>query len=193
MGDVNFLNLEYFLLRVYHLYTGAGVGSFDLAAQLFTLWQGITFIGLFISLVLVVLTVWARVRAVIVEHEGFHQLEVAAAHAAAAREESKGNARWERVIDLMKSPEESNWRLAIIEADSLLEELLNNQGYIGDTVGEKLKSANPQQFSTLDVAWRAHKVRNAVAHLGAAYPLTEREARATIDYYARVFEEFGII
>ena len=59
--------------------------------------------------------------------------------------------------------------------------------------GEKLRDANPLQFSTLDLAWQAHKVRNDIAHAGEGFHLSEREANATIDLYRRVFEEFDFI
>ena len=60
-------------------------------------------------------------------------------------------------------------------------------------MGDKLKNANPLTFTTLDLAWQAHKVRNAIAHMGDTYPLTERDTHATIDLYRRVFEEFNYI
>ena len=48
-------------------------------------------------------------------------------------------------------------------------------------------------MTTLDLAWKAHKMRNDVAHSGEKLPLSERDVRSTIDYYKRVFEEFGAI
>ena len=47
-----------------------------------------------------------------------------------------------------------------------LDDLLSVRGFVGETLGEKLKGANQQQFATLDLAWEAHKMRNALAHLG---------------------------
>ena len=192
MDGVDFLNLEYILLRVYKLFTGVGASTSDLPSQAVALWGEITIAGLVLALILFVATIWFLIRTVIIEHEGFHRREEEE-RKHGLREEAKGNARWERVVALASTGEEDNWRLAIIDADSMLEELLDSQGYPGETMGDKLKSGNPLQFTTLDLAWQAHKVRNAVAHLGQAYPLSERETRATIDFYARVFEEFGVI
>ena len=192
MDGVDFLNLEYILLRVYKLFTGAGASTSDLPSQAVALWGEITMAGLVLALILFIAAVWFLIRTVIIEHEGFHR-RAEEERKQGLREEAKGNTRWERVVALASSPEEDNWRLAIMDADSMLEELLDSQGYPGETMGDKLKSGNPLQFTTLDLAWQAHKVRNAVAHLGQAYPLSERETRATIDFYARVFEEFGVI
>jgi hypothetical protein len=60
-------------------------------------------------------------------------------------------------------------------------------------VGERLRDANPLQFTTLDLAWKAHKVRNDIAHAGESYQLSQRDTHATIDYYRRVFEELHYI
>ena len=86
-----------------------------------------------------------------------------------------------------------DWKLAIIEADVLLERMLDKAGYAGNTVGEKLKSASVRSFTTLDDAWRAHRVRNQIAHGGADFVLTQKTAHETIVLYERVFKEFHVI
>jgi hypothetical protein len=103
------------------------------------------------------------------------------------------NERWERVITHINSANASDWRLAIIEADVMLDELLKTIGAHGDSLGERLKSIDNSEMTTLDNAWEAHRVRNQVAHQGADYPLSEREAKRAISLYESVFREFKII
>lgn len=103
------------------------------------------------------------------------------------------NDKWQTVLNHMNSSHTADWRLAIIEADVMLEEVLRALGYPGDSVGEMLKSTNKNEFSTLDEAWEAHKVRNAIAHSGADFPLNERETKHTIGLFEKVFQEFGVI
>ena len=142
---------------------------------------------------LLVLTVYVRIRLEQVEHHGFAEL-AEKEHERRVQHETHGNSpQWEAIAALAASPNESDWRRAILEADIMLAGLLTAQGYPGSTLGEQLKNANPLQFTTLDLAWEAHRMRNAIAHLGEAFPLSERDARATIDQYRRVFEEFGYI
>jgi hypothetical protein len=95
------------------------------------------------------------------------------------------------VRELANTTNESDWRLAILEADIMLNDLLKEQGYRGEGIGERLRDANPLQFATLDLAWQAHKVRNDIAHAARDFHLSQREANATIDLYRRVFEEFN--
>lgn len=102
------------------------------------------------------------------------------------------NEEWDKILALMNSDNPSDWKLAIIEADVLLDELVTRMGYKGDNLGEKLKTVEPSDFLTLDLAWEAHKVRNAIAHQGG-YTLTKREARRVIDLFQKVFEEFHFV
>ncbi len=102
------------------------------------------------------------------------------------------NARWQDVLAHSESNQPSDWKLAIIEADIILEELLSELGYAGVSVGDKLKSA-PSSFRTIEQAWRAHSVRNRIAHEGANFELSEMLARQTIAEYKMVFDEFDFV
>ncbi|MBI4121227.1 MAG: hypothetical protein HY457_03160 [Parcubacteria group bacterium] len=103
------------------------------------------------------------------------------------------NLKWHRVLDYCDSQSESDWRLAIMEADTMLDEVLDTAGYVGDTLGEKLKRSVVGDFKTLNEAWEAHKVRNQIAHEGANFQLTKRETERVINLYRKVFEEFHFV
>ncbi len=101
--------------------------------------------------------------------------------------------RWQRIFDEISSDDPGKWRLAILEADIMLNELLDTLGYKGETMADKMKQIDVSMFNTIDYAWEAHKIRNMVAHEGSAFELTEREARRVIRMYERVFHEFKFI
>jgi hypothetical protein len=117
----------------------------------------------------------------------------AALGAETAKPLAEKNDKWVRVIEHLNSTNPSDWRLAIIEADVMLDELLTANRYHGDSVGEKLKSVEPGDMKTLDAAWEAHKVRNRIAHSGSDFELTEREAKRVIALFESVFKEYQII
>jgi hypothetical protein len=106
---------------------------------------------------------------------------------------AKVNEKWTRVIEHLNSTNPSDWRLAIIEADIMLDELLTSLRYHGDSIGEKLKAVEPSDMKTLDAAWEAHKVRNRIAHAGSDFELNEREAKRVIALFESVFKEYQII
>lgn len=110
-----------------------------------------------------------------------------------AQDVSRTQLRWQRVMEHANSPDEHQWRLAILEADIMLNDLLDMLGYRGETMADKLKQVNRAQFNSIDGAWEAHRVRNRVAHESAEHPLTEREKNQVIGMFASVFREFNLI
>jgi hypothetical protein len=100
--------------------------------------------------------------------------------------------RWENAMKNVESPNENDWKQAIIDADIILDDLLTKMGYRGESIGEKLKRVATGDMKTLNDAWEAHKVRNDIAHT-PGFVLSQHEARQTIARYRRVFEEFFYI
>ncbi len=101
--------------------------------------------------------------------------------------------RFAELQEHLDSENPNDWKLAIIEADIILDDVLKRQGYAGTSLGERLKSISPSVLASLDDAWQAHKVRNEIAHAGAEFVLTHKIARETIMQYNRVFKELGIM
>ena len=101
--------------------------------------------------------------------------------------------RWNRIMEHAQSSDEHKWRLAILECDIMLNELLDLQGYKGETIAEKMKQVSRTNFNTIDDAWEAHKVRNKVAHEGTEFHIDERTKNNVINLYQRVVKEFGFI
>jgi hypothetical protein len=104
----------------------------------------------------------------------------------------KKSSRLDDVLMHIASPHPNDWKLAIIEADIILDDTLKQRGFAGNSLGERLKSLSSTQLGSLNEAWEAHKVRNRIAHEGADFVLTKRIAEDTISRYRRVFNELGV-
>ncbi|HET8574734.1 MAG TPA: hypothetical protein VFM02_01005 [Candidatus Paceibacterota bacterium] len=109
------------------------------------------------------------------------------------KEEKSSHPRFDRVLEHLNAGNEAQWRVAIIEADNILYEILRRAGFPGETLGEMLTNANPQAFRTLEDAWEAHKIRNMIAHQGFDFRLNRHEAHRVINLYKKVFEEFDYL
>ncbi len=101
--------------------------------------------------------------------------------------------KWEKILEYLNSTNPSDWQLAIIEADAMLDEVLRAKGYMGESLGEILKTLTKDELLTLDDAWEAHKMRNTIAHPPPDFQLNERETRHIITLFENVFKEFGVI
>ncbi len=187
--ETGFLNLEYFFYTVYRLFSGTDVSA--LPERFAEIVNTLQFVGIALSIVLFAALIYTKMRASQVHHAIGHareeEMEEVIEH------EKVKNERWGHVMNLINSSNSSDWRQAILEADIVLGLLLEERQIPGDTIGDKLKAVNRSHFTTLDLAWEAHKVRNEIAHAGSSYELTQREARRAIDLFRRVFEEFDHI
>lgn len=186
------INIE----SIVRFFYGKAVGG-DISGVANTLeywWNIYSIIAILVSLVFFVGFIYAKIRygqLAEIEHHAFHQAEhYWATHHAHA--ETK-NSRWDIIQRRVAENSPESWRVGIIEADILLDETLTGAGYVGTSIGEKLKSANPQSFTTLQDAWEAHKVRNEIAHAGSDFILTKKSAQETMVRFERVFREFGVI
>lgn len=100
------------------------------------------------------------------------------------------DSKWDKVIEHADSDNPNDWKVAILEADIILGDMLDHLGYVGDSIGEKLKQVEKSDFLTLDKAWEAHKVRNAIAHEGGQFLINHREVLRILELYKDVFDEF---
>ncbi len=103
------------------------------------------------------------------------------------------NETWEHIRSKLLSESQSDWRLAIIEADIYLDRVLDTRGVPGDTLGDKLKNVSPDILPSVQIAWEAHKVRNRIAHDGADFALTMPESRRVLSYFEIVFRDLQVI
>ncbi|MBD3245142.1 MAG: hypothetical protein GF335_04065 [Candidatus Moranbacteria bacterium] len=72
---------------------------------------------------------------------------------------------WEKIQSKLNSHNPNEWKLAIIEADKLLDKALEDFGAPGFSTGDKLKNVTQGDMEgNLDQAWQAHKVRNNIVH-----------------------------
>lgn len=102
--------------------------------------------------------------------------------------------QWQVVLNHINSESPAEWKLAILEADNMLDSILESEGYRGETIGEKLKVVEPVDLASYNEAWEAHKVRNQIAHEGAAtMDFSKKMARDTIGKFEKVFKELGYI
>lgn len=198
-GPVHFLNIEYFFYLLYtwlfgphSVAAGTSGPTFAFVGPLIaSVWVGMTIIGYFVSLGFLALFIYAYTRAAqVADEDAVRYATISDGHAAEATTEHH---RWNHVRELIESASESDWREAIIEADIILDDMLLRLGYVGDTVGDKLKTVDPARFATLDQAWDAHRIRNALAHQGSSFQLTDQIAYRTILEYENVFKEHGEI
>lgn len=101
-------------------------------------------------------------------------------------------AKWNKVKAKMKSGNQSDYKVAIIEGDNIIDDLITRMGYAGENFGDRLNNINPGQIGNIEGLRVAHEVRNRIIH-DEDFVLTEEEAKKTIDQFEEFLRYFQVI
>ncbi len=185
-----YLNIQNIFYRIYQFFSGTDRGVEPLATEFFR-FKTLARISLyFISGVLFILAIYALIRVFQIKKKMAFRFAEAVPSELTPGEKFE---EWQKIIKNVNSENPSDWKLAVLDADNILDALTKKMGLPGESLGERLMAVNISDFTTLDSAWEAHKVRNRIAHDGASYLLSKREARRMIELYEKVFKEFKMI
>jgi len=158
-------------------------------------WSTLGFLSSLLSLFFLAIIIFSLVRLIEIQIYDKKEIdhEINKALQKQKEIERMANPRWHYIETLIESPNDSDWRVAIIEADSMLEEVLRDKGLTGDTVAELLESAKESGYQKIQDAWDAHIIRNQIAHEGSDFSLTQVEGRRVIKMFQNFFEEIRVI
>lgn len=222
MQWLHFLNLQYWYCIIYSLVGGTCTdssmvvetkppgpeGSAAFGALMDTIWSGTLVFWSGISDV--ALWVWHAYSALAYVYSGILAFAIASALAglifvrmrelgtygtlppAEKRDDSRMK-RWKELLALAMTTDPKLWKSAIVEADSMLGELLAALKYPGMNTAERMKGLPENAFSTMPVAWEAHRIKNFISSSSSDFILTQREAFRAMKLYEQVFEEFGYL
>ncbi len=99
---------------------------------------------------------------------------------------------WKRIRRRMRGPNMSEWKLAIIEADRLMDDLLRSSGLRALHSDERYKQLSPENLSNLEELLEAHQIRNRCAQ-EPDFQLSKEEAIRVLRVFKKSFQEFGLL
>ncbi len=95
--------------------------------------------------------------------------------------------RWKKIMTRIETGSESEYKLAIIEADDFLNETLRKRGYIGKSFEEQIQKVEKFQLSNKDEILENHKIRNSIVY-DPDYKLDLEQAKKTLEVYQRTIQ-----
>ena len=98
---------------------------------------------------------------------------------------------WHRIEEQFYRGGESDLKVAILEADKLLNDALREAGIMGIQLGDRLKKTNAGQIPNLNELWQAHKLRNQIAH-EPNFKLKRDLAERALNIYEEALKNLGI-
>jgi hypothetical protein len=186
----NYLNIEYVFSKI--------VEYIQPVIQVLSDPNTWNIVGIFsatLSVIIIGIIIFSLVRLVEIQIYDKEEIEHEI-HTALLKQKERdrsSNPRWHYIQTLIESPNESDWRVSIIEADSMMEEILKGNGLSGNSVSELLEGAKESGYRSIQNAWDAHLVRNQIAHVGSDFPISQVEGRRVIKMYQNFFEELRVI
>lgn len=100
--------------------------------------------------------------------------------------------QWQMITQKSNSSNANDRKIAVIEADKLLDDILKQIGYKGETMADRLKKLVPFRYVYLENVWFAHKIRNRIAH-EPDYDIDEYTTQKCIEGYEKFFKELELI
>lgn len=100
--------------------------------------------------------------------------------------------KWQEIKEHLDSTNSSEWKFAIVEADKLVDEILKQAGYEGETMGERLLMIKQGDVPNINGLWTAHKLRNQLVHQ-VDFDLYHAQAIEAIRAFELVLRDLGAI
>lgn len=125
---------------------------------------------------------WERFANIATAVEGVREIQV----------KGKIIKKWEEIMAKSKSHIESDWKIAVVEADKFMDDLIKQIGFKGRDMGERLKQVNPSQISNINEIWQAHKIRNNLVH-DPNFKITYGDAEFVVKTYEKTLKELELI
>jgi hypothetical protein len=95
---------------------------------------------------------------------------------------------WKKITARIDTGLESEYKLAVIEADNMLNEILNKMGYGGESLGERLEKLTAATLPDIEGIREVHQVRNNIIH-DPNYKLSLNETRRLLDIFEKAFKD----
>lgn len=99
--------------------------------------------------------------------------------------------RFLEIENKLRQDNPASYMTSIINADKLLDKAMIEVGISGKTMGDRLKRGGGR-FSNLNAVWRAHKLRNAIAH-ESDIEISYKQAYNALAVYKQALKDLGAI
>ncbi len=99
--------------------------------------------------------------------------------------------RWDTVMRrATRSPD--SLKLAVVEADKMVDDALRRLNIEGDTMADRLKQLHPDEITTLDRIWRSHRLRNMIVHT-PGFEMAQSDGEKAIEDFEAFLREIRIL
>jgi len=100
--------------------------------------------------------------------------------------------QWMKIRQRLEVGTELEYKIAIIEADNVIEDFIKRMGFVGENMKERLNSIPTGQIESIEDVLRAHEVRNSIIK-DNEFSVTKEVAETALAEYEEVLKPFDIL
>jgi len=100
--------------------------------------------------------------------------------------------KWAAVVAKANTSPPNSYIVAIIEADKIMDEVLQRLGLKGMHTADRLEALASWDLKSVDKLWRVHKIRNELVHT-PDFNLSYQDAKEVLGGYESFFKEIGVL
>lgn len=101
---------------------------------------------------------------------------------------SKSKKQWQLIEELLSENYNSSWKLAVVKADSLIENFLKQLGIKGNNFEELIQSLRLKGYQNLNLLEGAHQVSKEIL-INRDYNVSQKEARTIVNIYKKFWQD----
>ena len=99
--------------------------------------------------------------------------------------------QWDKIKKRIETGTEADYKLAVIDADDFLQQVLDERGYDGENMEESLRKAGKLVAPLLNEILAAHEIRNSVVY-DPDFKLSFEQAKKILETYESAINNIGV-
>lgn len=100
--------------------------------------------------------------------------------------------QWEKILARLDTGNEQEYKLAVVDVDTLIDGAMNQLGFPGANFAERLKRITPVVLPNIAELTEIHAIRDTIVH-DPNFVLTLNEARRVMGVYEKTLQNLDLI
>lgn len=143
-------------------------------------------IFIIVSIIFLALIIYYALNTSYLRHLFIYDLDDASSRKDYGR--SKIYKKWGKIKKRLEKDNEAEYKLALIEADKMLDDILKRMGYGEESLNDKLKRLSSSDVSNLEELLKANEICENVVH-DPDYRLDKEKAKEIISIFEKSFKD----
>jgi len=100
--------------------------------------------------------------------------------------------KWKKIINRLESGNSAQYKIAILEADSLADRILDFIGHKGENMPDRLSQLDESHLENAEDLAKAHQIRNNIIH-DKEFLVSRETAEEVLGIYEKFLDHFELI